>query len=237
MFTDLKPESVSDLWGAVATADAARIDEFLTTVGVSGVPRAVDFGKSRGNYEQRIFREGVLPMRKGSLHDFYNLLAWARFPLSKRAINRIHHHAIGEEVAAGVSQRGPRRDFLTLLDEAGVLVLVEGKTCPRAIAASIREARENLSFNDYGDAIKRVLKDAGARLDIFGHALLESRDLRPDSLPNVGAFALILPVCSEFNLSADRMVASWLEDHSQELHPALFPSLRLDIVFQFRRES
>lgn len=237
MFTDLKPESVPDLWQAVAKGDAARIDDFLITVNVPGVPRAVDFGRSRGNYEERIFRDGVLPMRKGSLHDFYNLLAWARFPLSKRAINQIHHDAMAVEFASGVSRRGPCRDFLTLLDEAGVLVMVDSQVCPSAVAAAIRDARENLSFDEYSGAVRRLLKDAGARLDIFGHALLESRDLRPESVPHVGAFAVILQAPSGTSLLADRLLASWLQDHHHELHPALFPSLRLDIVFQSTHES
>ncbi len=246
MFTDLKLESAPDLWRAVVAGDAARIDDFLGTLNVPGVPRSVDFGKFRGNYEERIFRDGVLPMRTGSLHDFYNLLAWARFPLSKRTINRIHHEAISEEIATGSSRRGPRRDFLTLLDEAGVLVLVNQSVSKEQLASAVREARGNLTSSDYQGQVIRLLKNAGAELAIFGHALFESRDLRPDSLSSVGAFAAILHVSGD-NLSrngircsggsADRLLSAWLEDHRDKLHPALFPSLRLDIVFQFSQGS
>lgn len=217
------------LWPAFESGSAASLDAILSDL----LPQnpsdpsslRVDFAAGRGNYEVRIFNEGVLPVRKNSLHDLFNVLAWRTFPHSKRAINRIHMEAMATELPG---KRGPRRDFLTLVDEAGVIVLVDDKNSSAWMAGEIRRIRQG-DPQAYPKEIKRILAAVNARLSIFGHALFESLVLRPETLPKVGAFAVLLD--SSCDASPDARLAEYLASNSAGLHPSHFPSLRLDVIF------
>lgn len=71
-------------------------------------------------YEAYIARWGAVPTRSHNWHDLYNALVWALFPASKRAMNSAHVAAM----AAG-SERGARRDAITLFDECGLLLVAD----------------------------------------------------------------------------------------------------------------
>lgn len=221
----------SYLWPAFEIGDAAALNDFLRNPDPNLKSLLVDFAQSRGNYEARIFDEGVLPVRKKSLHDLFNVLAWRTFPRAKAAINHIHKDAMATELPG---KRGRCRDFLTLVDEAGVIVLVQDQKSAERMAAEIRRIRQG-DPADYPDEVQRLFAMTGAQLTIFGHALFESLVLRPETLSKVGAFALILP--RRGSETADALLAEFLETRSLALHPALFPSLRLDIVFKLFLEE
>ncbi len=216
----------ASLWAAFEAGDAGPLNDFLSQPDPTLRSLEVDFRQSRGNYEARIFDEGILPVRKKSLHDLFNVLAWRTFPRAKAAINRIHKNAMGTELPG---KRGPCRDFLTLVDEAGVIVSVADKKAAECMVAEIRRIRQGDPAT-YADAIQHLVVAKGAQLTVIGHALFESLVLRPETLPKVGAFALVLP--HRGSESADEMLAEYLELKNLALHPALFPSLRLDIVFK-----
>ena len=65
-------------------------------------------------YEDFIFATGQVPTREG-LHDFFNGLAWLKFPLTKRRLNQLHVAQIAQTGIQPV--RGPARDALTVFDE------------------------------------------------------------------------------------------------------------------------
>ena len=65
-------------------------------------------------YESYIFDSCCCPTREG-LHDFFNGLAWLRFPLTKRRLNHLHVAQIAQTGIQPV--RGPARDALTVFDE------------------------------------------------------------------------------------------------------------------------
>jgi hypothetical protein len=110
-------------------------------------------------YEAFIFEHRCVPTREG-LHDFFNALVWARFPLSKRRLNALQAAEIAH---AGVGQvRGKVRDAITVLDENAALL-----QAPDALWRALREREWSLLFGDL-----RPLW-AQARLVLFGHALLE----------------------------------------------------------------
>ncbi len=110
-------------------------------------------------YEAFIFEHGCVPTREG-LHDFFNALVWARFPLAKRRLNALQAAEIAQ---AGVGQvRGKVRDAITVLDENAALL-----QAPHAIWQALREREWTLLFGEL-----RPLW-AQARLVLFGHALLE----------------------------------------------------------------
>ena len=70
-------------------------------------------------YERFIFETRSVPTRD-NLHDFFNGLAWLRFPRAKRRLNALQ---AAEIARAGIgAERGPLRDALTLFDENGAVL-------------------------------------------------------------------------------------------------------------------
>jgi hypothetical protein len=110
-------------------------------------------------YEQFIFEHQQVPTRE-NLHDFFNGLCWLRFPQTKQQLNRLQ----GAEIAwQGVQQtRGPLRDALTLFDENAALLQAPEPLWQALLARDWQRLFVAL----------RPLW-AQARLELFGHALLE----------------------------------------------------------------
>ena len=110
-------------------------------------------------YEQFIFDTRACPVRPG-LHDFFNGLVWLRFPRTKSALNRLQ----AQEIATGGigGRRGPVRDAITVFDENGALLSAPPPLWEALLARDWRRLFVEL----------RPLW-AGARLLVFGHALLE----------------------------------------------------------------
>jgi hypothetical protein len=110
-------------------------------------------------YEQFIFATGQVPVRPG-LHDFFNGLAWLRYPLAKSALNRLQ----AQELACGGvgARRGPVRDAITVFDENGALLQAPPGLWDALLARDWRRLFVEL---------RPLWREA--RLWIFGHALLE----------------------------------------------------------------
>jgi hypothetical protein len=83
-------------------------------------------------YDARIAREGCVPTRPRSWHDFLNALVWATFPRSKRALHERQLRALGARMQPGSPTLPPTRsrehDALALIDEGGVVVLDDGRS-------------------------------------------------------------------------------------------------------------
>lgn len=110
-------------------------------------------------YEAFIFRTGCVPTRN-NLHDFFSGLMWLSRPALKRRLNELQAAQIAR---AGVgAMRGPVRDALTLFDENAALL-----QAPAELVQALRERQWRRLFID-----DRALW-ARARLELFGHALLE----------------------------------------------------------------
>ena len=110
-------------------------------------------------YEQFIFETGSVPTRN-NLHDFFNGLCWMNFPQTKKKLNQLQ---ASEIAAAGVTPlRGPVRDALTLFDENAALLLA-----PQPLWDALIDKDWHKLFIEL-----RPLW-AQARLQLFGHALLE----------------------------------------------------------------
>jgi hypothetical protein len=110
-------------------------------------------------YEQFIFETRRCPVRPG-LHDFFNALVWRQFPRSKAALNRLQAQEIARR---GIqARRGPVRDAITVFDENGALL-----QAPEPIWHALQARAWRELFVDL-----RPLW-SGARLLVFGHALLE----------------------------------------------------------------
>lgn len=113
-----------------------------------------------GEYELRVFETGGVETRPGSLHDFFNALAWLAFPRTKGKLNALHVAALpGEQ-----GRRGRFRDLLTILDEGG------------AIVQCADPALEALALGFEWKALfweRRAQLGAGFRVSLLGHAAHE----------------------------------------------------------------
>lgn len=110
-------------------------------------------------YEQYIFDAGAVPTRDG-LHDFFNGLAWLRFPLTKRRLNQLHVAQIAQTGIQPV--RGPARDGLTLFDENAAFL-----QAPDALWDALAAKEWQRLFGELRPLWHQ------AQLLLFGHALLE----------------------------------------------------------------
>jgi hypothetical protein len=114
-------------------------------------------------YDERIFARGEVQSRAHSWHDFFNMLVWASFPATKRAINARQRAALVARIDP-LLRGGPLRlpaartseqDALAMLDEGGAIVV-------RRDAAPIEI-----------DAIPVAVANGDARVLLIGHAIYE----------------------------------------------------------------
>ncbi len=202
-------------WPAPATWRARLVagGRADTLVAASGVPItfALSPPKTRARrrrapvdvasiYDERIYVRGEVPSREACWHDFLNMLVWATFPASKRALNARQREALRAHVADGALRipgaRTREQDALSMLDEGGVLVLVV------AGDAAVHDA---LARADTEAMVAHVAAGRAAVL-AFGHALHEH--LLSTDAP-VRALALPLDVDA---LPADRAAQVALAD-------------------------
>ena len=110
-------------------------------------------------YESYIFNSNCCPTREG-LHDFFNGLAWLKFPLTKRRLNQLHVAQIAQTGIQPV--RGPARDGLTVFDENSAFL-----QAPDALWDALAAKDWQRLFVE----LRPLWADA--HLLLFGHALLE----------------------------------------------------------------
>ena len=165
------------------------------------------------DYEKHIYQTGEVSTREQSWHDFFNALAWCRFPKLKAAMNARHY---GELDAAEPGRRGQLRDALTLLDESGVIV---SGTEPGILEA--------IASKDWHKAfvIQRENWAQGIRVTVCGHAILEKF---LDPYKSVTAHALLLQTPELLTVEAlDDWLASAILDNGILTSPASLSPLPL----------
>ncbi len=155
----------------------------------AGGPRFVDQTELPPGeaYEAFIARTGAVPTRE-NLHDFFNGLAWLRHPALKRRLNGLQAAQIA--AAPNPACRGAVRDALTHLDENAALL-----QAPPPLVDALRRRDWQALFATHRAAW------ADARLELFGHALLEKL-VRPRAA--ITAHVWIVPS------GVDDAMTSWL---------------------------
>ena len=202
----LPPQSTH--WPDTATLSSALDGRAAQVRGFRAQDPALAY--SGADYEREIFAHGLIPTRPQSPHDLFNALSWLRWPAAKAALNRAHVR----ELAHASQPRNRCRDALTLLDEAGVLVL-----SPAA------ELLEHLAGHQWQTAWvqHRQRWQQQVRCLMFGHGLLEQC-----LSPHVGltAKALLIqvePECMEDEASIDAWLAGQIDqrsfNHPHQLSP------------------
>ncbi|MGQ0545415.1 MAG: DUF3025 domain-containing protein [Betaproteobacteria bacterium] len=159
----------------------------------------------RRPYELRVFETGEVATRAGSLHDWFNALAWLAFPRTKARVNAMHAGAIPGERGG----RGRLRDLLTLFDEGGALVACDDE----ALNALLRGHRWRSLF---WESRARVL--ASMRVLVLGHAVLEKS---LDPWPAITCKAIFIPAGGD----ADAHAAGWLRGLAADATPRSLAAL------------
>jgi len=111
-------------------------------------------------YEAFVARTASVPTRD-NLHDFFNGLVWLHWPALKLRLNALHVQAMAQ-AGGSMAPRGPVRDAATLFDENGAWL-----EAPPALLAALRQRDWPRLFI----ALRPLWREA--RLQLFGHALLE----------------------------------------------------------------
>ena len=147
-------------------------------------------------YEMRIRTQAELPVREREWHDLFNVLAWAAYPHTKRALNEAHCRVPAHAMKKGV--RPLFRDALTLFDENGAIVV---STDPDLLN-DLRAFRWKRLFVERRDAVR-----AHMRFYVFGHALFE-KALAP--YIGMSAHALLIEAAPGYALERVDLLASEL---------------------------
>jgi Protein of unknown function (DUF3025) len=92
------------------------------TISPKGPPEGEN-SRNNKTYEQTI-ADGEIPTRD-NWHDTYNALVWLAFPKTKAAISALHADILARGGEAERLKRGPARDYLTLFDECGIVVVTD----------------------------------------------------------------------------------------------------------------
>ena len=174
-------------------------------------------------YDERIYVRGEVPSRAACWHDFLNMLVWATFPASKRAVNARQRAALRGHVVDGAPRlpgaRTREQDALSMLDEGGVVVLVAA-----ARGAAVQAA---LASADAHALIAEVAAGRAAVLAL-GHALHEHL-LSSDAPVRALALPLAVPAlpasCEARVALADACLAADLEARRVLTGPTGAPAL------------
>ncbi|HEU4671009.1 MAG TPA: DUF3025 domain-containing protein [Dyella sp.] len=114
------------------------------------------------HYEQRIAERGIVATRECNWHDLFNALAWLRYPVLKRALNR---RQVEEIARMGPRERSRPQCAMTHFDEAGVIVRVAD---PGLLTRWDAHDWHGLFWRE-----RVAWQDGGIDVAVFGHALLE----------------------------------------------------------------
>jgi len=150
-------------WPDVAAYDAFA-DELARVAERRLVFRDVDKARvlASGGYDAFIHQTGSIPTRPRSWHDFFNACIWSRFPHAKVGL---HRSMLREYPARVAGRRTRRQDWLTHLDECGVLII--------GADPALLELVRSLAWDELF-LRRRAAFDRDIFVLCFGHAILEA---------------------------------------------------------------
>jgi hypothetical protein len=158
------------------------------------------------HYEERIARHGAIATRPENWHDLFNAFVWLRHGELKRALNA---RQMAEIALMGPRERSRAQCALTHFDEAGMVVRLTDRT--------MLEAWDVHDWHTLFWTHRDAWVDGRARVDVFGHALLEHA-LTPDKLL-VGKALVVMGEGDANAVSARAIASSVVLNDPQELRP------------------
>jgi hypothetical protein len=158
------------------------------------------------HYEERIARHGAIATRPENWHDLFNAFVWLRHGELKRALNA---RQMAEIALMGPRERSRAQCALTHFDEAGMVVRLTDRT--------MLEAWDVHDWHTLFWTHRDAWVDGRARVDVFGHALLEHA-LTPDKLL-VGKALAVMGEGDANAVCARAIASSVVLNDPQELRP------------------
>lgn len=158
------------------------------------------------HYEERIARHGRIATRPDNWHDLFNALVWVRYGALKRALNA---RQMAEIERMGPRERSRPQCALTHFDEAGIVVSL----CDRAMLDAWNAHDWHALFWTH----RAAWTNGEARVEIFGHALLEHA-LTPDKLL-VGKALVVMGDGDAVARCAEAIASGAILNDPQELRP------------------
>lgn len=179
-------------------------------------------------YDARIHLAGWVPTRHQNWHDFLNALVWATFPAAKQAFHARQHAAVAARIAEGArvlpGTRSREMDGLAILDEGGMLLLVE-----QPFVLQVAEWIDQKNLNE----IRSLIASGRASALLFGHALYET--LLGTNPTATWAMVTLLPCPADLPTKieervwlADTLLVERLREPGSFSDPATFRNLPLD---------
>jgi len=175
-------------------------------------------------YEVSIYKTGEIQTRLHNWHDFFQVMVWSTFPITKKLINKLHATAlINRKSSLTSKQRSLVENSLTLFDECGAIILCSNKH----LINLIKEFSWKELFVTHRSAFENEIKCV-----VFGHAMFEKS---LDPYLGMTTHSILLTVDHDFfNLNTqmqykhiDKLAACYFSEVSEInkriLHP--FPVL------------
>lgn len=174
---------------------------------------------SKRRYEEHIFFEGLLSIKKKSYHDFLNFMVWLCFPKSKTKL--IWRHILDYQIDEPLTPphtRSRTRDSLTIFDEGGIV----------CVCNDLKMRHELRSIRDTKMRWKIIQETPSISSLIFGHAILERIILGDKEIPGACYFILDETLSTKSDCShIDRILAKEIgADHTFQ-SPKQFLSVTL----------
>jgi hypothetical protein len=169
-------------------------------------------------YDGRIALHGEVPCLGTSYHDLLNVLVWAAFPRAKRALHARQYRALQSWLPPAAARLPNRRtreqDALALFDEGGSVLVV-----PSGLGAALRTALAT----EAAAGEKLALEPLGARVLLFGHAVMEHVCFESAALSSAALVVCLDPPLPEglaLLARVDHALAARLSDPQQLMMPA-----------------
>lgn len=158
-------------------------------VPIQFVPQAEKSEQWHQDYEPRIYLDGAVQTRTENWHDFFQVLMWYSFPLTKSTLNALHFESIRQrkDKDPESKQRSPMENTLTQFDECGAII-----TCsdPELLHLVKSFKWKTLFWERRNDLLVHL------RCFVFGHAIYE-KALSPYT--GMTAHSILLETDSVFN--------------------------------------
>ncbi|MDF3981427.1 DUF3025 domain-containing protein [Luteibacter sp. PPL201] len=158
------------------------------------------------HYEERIACRGLIATRPANWHDLFNALIWMRYDALKRALNA---RQMTEIQRMGPRERSRPQCALTHFDEAGIVV--------RLADTAMLDAWNRHDWLGLFWTHRQAWSSGEARVEVFGHALLEHA-LTPDKLL-VGKALVVLGGDDAVGVCAEAIASGAILNDPQELRP------------------
>ena len=130
------------------------------------VPQDAKSESFNQNYAPRIYLTGEVQTRTENWHDFFQVMTWRLFPLSKAVINTRQYHAANERhlQQQHTGRRSKVENILSRFDECGAIVIYSD---PELARMMLDHEWTDLFWNNR-EAFEKEIS-----CFIFGHALYE----------------------------------------------------------------